>query len=44
MVVQGQDQATFSTTFASIGTYTIIAVYSGDIDFSTSTSSVFNGK
>ena len=44
MVVQGQDQATFSTTFASIGTYTIIAVYSGDIDFSTSTSSVFKQR
>jgi hypothetical protein len=42
-VVNGVDEATFTTTL-SAGTYTITAVYTGDVDFTTSTSAVFNQK
>ncbi|MBV8487936.1 MAG: Ig-like domain repeat protein [Planctomycetaceae bacterium] len=42
-VINGVDEATFTTTLAA-GTYTITAVYDGDSDFTTSTSSVLRQR
>ena len=37
-VVNGQDQATFTTSSLAVGTHPITAVYAGDTNFTTSTS------
>ena len=43
-VINGVDQATFTTASLSAGTYTITAVYGGDSNFTTSTSLPFCQK
>ena len=43
-VINGVDQATFTTAPLYAGTYTITAVYDGDINFTTSTSKAFSQK
>ena len=43
-VINGVDQATFTTAPLSAGTYTITAVYVGDSNFTTSTSAAFSQK
>ena len=43
-VINGVDQATFTTAPLSAGTYTITAVYDGDSNFITSTSAAFSQK
>ena len=43
-VVNGVDVATFTYTFSAAGTYAITATYSGDTDFTTSTSAVLRQK
>ena len=43
VLINGADEATFTTTLAA-GTYTITAVYDGDINFKTSSSAAFSQK
>ena len=43
-VINGVDEAAFTTTLSAAGTYTITAAYDGDINFTTSTSSVIHQK
>ena len=43
-VINGVDQATFTTAPLSAGTYTITAVYDGDSNFTTSTSKAFSQR
>ena len=43
-VINGVDQATFTTAPLSAGTYTITAIYGGDSNFTTSTSAAFSQK
>ena len=44
MVINGVDQATFTTAPLSAGTYTVTEVYGGDSNFTTSTSKAFSQR